>query len=167
MRKQGGKPETWSMKNFLNSIRKQEEKPIICLQRMKNLWNLVSKRERKTGCWLIEDRDKRFLNQRLEYNIYIWGHKKHYRTFGAMKSITAFSLTPYFLLLLLAPLLGRPCFHFGYCSFGTISLAIGGTESTGRKVAVSFSGCFLWKVLINFQRCITANKGSQVFFFSG
>ncbi len=30
MRKRGGKPGTWSMKNFLNSIRKQGGKPIIC-----------------------------------------------------------------------------------------------------------------------------------------
>ncbi len=49
-------------------------------------------------------------------------------------------LAPYFLPLLLASLLGRPCFCFG---FETNGLAIGRAKSRGREIAVGFYGCSL------------------------
>ncbi len=55
----------------------------------------------------------------------------------------------HFLPLLLTPLLGRPRYCFGsYCE--TVGLTIGGVKLSGRKVAISFSKYFLWKVLISF-----------------
>ncbi len=131
------------MKNLLNSIRKQREKPIIYLQGVKNLQNLARKMGKKTRCWLIEDRDKR-LDQRLEHNIHIWGHKGHCYMSGTTKTTAAFksfSATPYFLPLLLANLFRQLRFRFG--SFGTKSLAIDGVKSKGGEVAIGFSGCSL------------------------
>ncbi len=85
---------------------------------------------------------------------------------GATKGTTDFkdfSAIPYYLLLLLALLLGRP--HFCFSFFNIKGLAISGAESRGKNIAVGFSQYFLWKVLINYQKCMTADKGSQVFFF--
>ncbi len=45
---------------------------------------------KKTRYWLIEDRDKRSLktlNQKLEYDIYIWDHKRHRYMSGATNNI--------------------------------------------------------------------------------
>ncbi len=98
-------------------MKKWGRKPIICLQGVKNLQNLAKKTEKKTGCWLIENKDKRLLEaliQRLEYDIYIWGHEKHRCMSRAMKGIAAFNTTSYLLLHLLTPLLRRPCFDFGF-----------------------------------------------------
>ncbi len=48
---------------------------------MKNLRNLVRKTGKKTEYWLrIETRFLVALDQKLEYDIYNWGHKK-YRCF--------------------------------------------------------------------------------------
>ena len=44
-----------------------------------------------------------------------------------------------------------------------VGLAFGGAELVGGEVAVGFSGCFLWKVLTNLQRCWMADAGSQMF----
>ena len=48
----------------------------------------------------------------------------------------------------------------------TVGLAINGAESVSREVAVGFSGCSLWKVIMSLQRCWMANAGFQVFFSS-
>ncbi len=82
-------------------------------------------------------------------------------TSGATKGTTLMFLMLQFLPRLLASLLGWPRFRFG--SFRIVGLAIGEAESRGGEVAVGFSGCFLWKLLINFRRCMTAYEGSQVF----
>lgn len=63
-----------------------------------------------------------------------------------MKSLSMKSLSKVaksilkFLPLLLAPLLGRSCFYFGYYFFGTVGLALGGVESRGGEVVINFSG---------------------------
>ncbi len=49
----------------------------------------------------------------------------------------------------------------------TVSLAIGGAESIGGKVTVSFSRWSWWKVLMSLRRCSIAEVGSQVFSPSG
>ncbi len=93
---------------------------------------------------MIGNRDERLLealNQRLKYDIYIWGHKGYRRTSGAMKSTAtfkSFSAMPYYLLFLLALLLGQSHFCFGF--FGIEILAIGGLESRSKGVAVGLSG---------------------------
>ncbi len=86
-------------------------------------------------------------------------------TSGATKDTILMFLILQFLPRLMAPLLRRSCFHFG--SFGIVGLAISEAESRDGEVAVGFSGCSLWKVLINFRRCMAADKGSQVFSSSG
>ncbi len=91
------------------------------------------KRGGKPGADLIEERDEK-LDHRVEHNIHVWGHKRHC----------------YFLPRLLAPLLGRPRFCFGF--FRIVGPAIGGAESKSGEVAVNFSGYSIWKVLINFRR---------------
>ena len=73
-----------------------------------------------------------------------------------------------FLAFLLALLVNQPRFRLVVGLVGlTIGLAIDGAELIGKEVAVGFSGCFLWKELINFFGCWTANNGSQVCFSSG
>ena len=49
----------------------------------------------------------------------------------------------------------------------TVGLAIGGAVSIAGEVAVGLSGCSLWKELMGFLRCWTAEAGFQVFFSSG
>ena len=44
-----------------------------------------------------------------------------------------------------------------------VGQAIGGAVLVGGEVAVGLSGLSLWKVLISFRRCCTANAGSQMF----
>ena len=46
----------------------------------------------------------------------------------------------------------------------TVGLAIGGAESMGGEIAIDVLGYSLWKQLISFLRCQTADKGFQVFF---
>ena len=67
--------------------------------------------------------------------------------------------------LLLTSLLNQLYFCFGF--FGPKGLAIDRAESRSREVTIGFFRYFLQKVLINFQSCIIANVGSEVFFFSG
>ena len=71
----------------------------------------------------------------------------------------------FFLACLLAFLASWPCFRLMIdMAVGlTIGLAIGGAESTGRKIAVGFLGWSLWKKLISFLRCFPAEIGSKVF----
>ncbi len=78
-----GKSRARLMKNLLNLMRKQEGKPIIrCFvgveivcREWKTPKTLARKMRRKTGCWLIdwliEDRDERFLDQKLEHDIHV------------------------------------------------------------------------------------------------
>ena len=51
------------------------------------------------------------------------------------------SLSPYFLFLLLAPLLKQPRFCFG--SFEIENLAIDGTKSRNREIIIGFLKCSL------------------------
>ncbi len=81
----------------------------------------------------------------------------HY-IFRAIKDIVAFSVTPYFLPLLLALLLRWPRFYFD--SFKIESLAISGAEFRSKKITFDFSKCSLWKVLINLWKYMTADEGS-------
>ena len=46
---------------------------------------------------------------------------------------------------------------------GIVGRAIRGVVSVGGEVAVGLSGLSLWKVLISFRRCYTADIGSQLF----
>ena len=75
----------------------------------------------------------------------------------------------FFLARLLALLASRPCFCLVIdLAVGlTIALAIGKAVLISIEVAVSFPGWFLWNDLINFLRCWTNEKGSQVFSLSG
>ncbi len=50
--------------------------------------------------WLIENRNES-LDQRLEHNIYVWGHKEDRRTFGATKDTAARRFTFWFAYWLL------------------------------------------------------------------
>ncbi len=59
-----------------------------------------------------------------------------------MLLIKGLSTIPSFVPLLLALLLGRPCFYFNYL-FRTVNLAISRAEFRGRKFAISFSEYFL------------------------
>ncbi len=100
MRKWGGKTEgklrTWSIKNLLNLMRKWGGKPIykakIVCRRWKTSETLAKKtvEENRMLIWLkIETR---LLDQSLEHDIHVWGHKKHRRTSGAMKGTATFGL---------------------------------------------------------------------------
>ncbi len=85
----------------------------------------------------------------------MWGYERHRSDFSDA--------------LVFASLIGSFAWmaRFRFGSFRIVGLAIGGAESKGGEVAVGFSGCSLWKVLINFRRYMTADEGSQVFFSSG
>ncbi len=48
-----------------------------------------------------------------------------------------------------------------------VGFAIGGAESMEGKVGVGFSRWSRWKLLMSLRRYITAEAGSQVFFFLG
>lgn len=78
--------------------------------------------------------------------------------------ITCHSHLDHFLLLLLAFLLGRPYFYFGFY-FKIVRLAIDEAESRNKDNAIDFSKYSLQKVLINFRRYMTIAEGSQVIFF--
>ena len=72
------------------------------------------------------------------------------------------------LAFLIVPVLaGRPRFCLVAPVGLTVGLAIGGAVSTGGDVAVGLSGFSWWNLLSSFQRCCTAEAGSQVFSFSG
>ncbi len=62
---------------------------LLLLQGVKILENLAKKTGKKTQYWLIEDRDKRSLealDQKLEHNIHIWGHKGTAAHLGPQKT---------------------------------------------------------------------------------
>ena len=78
--------------------------------------------------------------------------------------LIASSLSPHLARFLARPV-GRPCFCFA--ESWIVGLVMGGVESRGADVTVSFSRWSLWKVLTIFRRCMTVKKGSQVFSSSG
>ena len=163
-------------KNLLNSIRKRGEKtgdsidekpPKLDKKTRRKTDHLVlcqgwkppkSNKENGRGKpdidWLIEDRDKDF------WTLWINGLSttSTSRDIKGIALIFLMFLILEFLPFLLAPLLRRPRFCFG--SFGIVGLAIDGAKSKDVEVTVGFSGCSLWKVLINFWRCMTDNKVS-------
>ena len=59
----------------------------------------------------------------------------------------------------------HPVGRLRFCLAGSliVGLAMGGAECKGTDVAIGFSGWFLWRVLTIFQKCMTAEEGSQMF----
>ncbi len=86
---------------------------------------------------LIEDRNKISGSSKKSKNLkipdYLW------RLFWKNIQVVCYDFFDYFLLFLLALLLGQPCFYFSSC-FEIIDFAIGGIESKGKDIAIDVSG---------------------------
>lgn len=108
--------------------------------------------ERKKNRILI-CRLEQALDLKLEYDIHILGHKKYNKT-----STWELKFCPFYLLLSSS---GHAFFLSFFCKI--FDLAITKEKSRDREIALSFSGCALWKMLINFRRWMTADEGSQIF----
>ena len=72
--------------------------------------------------------------------------------------LVASSLSPHCILVrFVAHPVGCP--RFCFVGSWVVGLTMGGAESRGADVAVSFSGWSLWKVRTIFRRCMTAEEG--------